>query len=186
LSDNSNKDKKEEKLKRKINWSEHKSLLIKEAKCYLTQVFTELASRAKENEQRKGRSPLSISEFLDITAHHSTCVPTSIHQSDGFLRMMSIHIKKLKEVVPDFITIWWRVARMKINLDPKINPEKDDIVIAVVDSTGIKVTNRGEWILDKWKEEEKKDKKRIYQNTCSRRHKGKEDSFNVRNKRRCS
>ncbi len=34
---------------------------------------------------------------------------------------------------------------MKINLDPKINPEKDDIVIvASVDSTGIKVTNR-EW-----------------------------------------
>jgi len=63
---------------------------------------------------------------------------------------MSIHIKKLKEVMPDFTTIWWRVARMKINLDPKINPEKDDIVIAV-DSTGIKVTNRGEWILDKWK-----------------------------------
>src|SRR5690348_1655066 len=69
---------------------------------------------------------------------------------EGFLRMMSIHIKKLKEVMPDFTTIWWRVARMKINLDPKINPEKDDIVIAV-DSTGIKVTNRGEWILDKWK-----------------------------------
>ena len=96
------------------------------------------------------------------------CVPTSIHQSDGFLRMMSIHIRKLIEVVPDFITIWWRVARMKMNLDQKINPEKDDIVIAVVDSTGIKVTNRGEWILGKWKEEEKKDKKRIYQNTCRR------------------
>ena len=39
---------------------------------------------------------------------------------------------------------------MKINLDPKINPEKGDVVIAV-DSTGIKVTNRGEWIFDKWK-----------------------------------
>jgi hypothetical protein len=63
---------------------------------------------------------------------------------------MSIHIKKLKEVVPDFTTIWWRVARMKINLYPNVNPERDDIVIAV-DSTGIKVTNRGEWILDKWK-----------------------------------
>ncbi len=34
---------------------------------------------------------------------------------------------------------------MKINLDPKINPEKEDIVIVVaVDSTGIKVTNREE------------------------------------------
>jgi hypothetical protein len=65
--------------------------------------------------------------------------------------MMSIHIKNLKEIVPDFTTIWWRrVARMKINLDPNVNPsERDDIVIAV-DSTGIKVTNRGEWILDKW------------------------------------
>ncbi len=61
--------------------------------------------------------------------------------------MMSIHIKKLKEVVPDFTTIWrWSVAKMKINLDPNVNPERDDIVIAVVDSTGIKVTDRGEWI----------------------------------------
>lgn len=64
--------------------------------------------------------------------------------------MMSVHIKKLQEIVPDFTTIWWRVEKMKINLDPNVNPEKDDIVIAV-DSTGIKITNRGEWILDKWK-----------------------------------
>ena len=39
---------------------------------------------------------------------------------------------------------------MKINLDPKVNIKRDSIVIAV-DSTDIKVTNRGEWILDKWK-----------------------------------
>ena len=32
---------------------------------------------------------------------------------------------------------------MAINLDPKINLESDDIVVAV-DSTGIKVTNREE------------------------------------------
>src|SRR6478672_897266 len=44
---------------------------------------------------------------------------------------------------------------MKINLDPKVNLERDDIVIAV-DSTGIKVTNRGEWMLDKWKNKRKR------------------------------
>jgi hypothetical protein len=32
---------------------------------------------------------------------------------------------------------------MKINLDPKLDPERDDIVVAV-DSTGIKVTNKEE------------------------------------------
>ncbi|HEY6535587.1 MAG TPA: hypothetical protein VIY08_07285 [Candidatus Nitrosocosmicus sp.] len=48
--------------------------------------------------------------------------------------------------MPDFITIiWWIVARLKINIDSKINLEKDDIVIAV-DSTGNKVTNTDEWI----------------------------------------
>ena len=67
--------------------------------------------------------------------------------------MMSLHIKRLKEVVPDFTTIWWRVVRTKINLNPKVNLEKD---VVVVDSTGIKVTNRGEWILDKWKNKRKR------------------------------
>jgi hypothetical protein len=33
---------------------------------------------------------------------------------------------------------------MKINIYQKINPEKDDIVIATVDSTYIRVTNREE------------------------------------------
>ena len=70
--------------------------------------------------------------------------------------MMSEHIKKLQKIVPDFTTIWWwRVVKMKINLDPRINPEKDDIVIVAVDSTGINVTNRGHWILDKWKQKKR-------------------------------
>ncbi len=65
--------------------------------------------------------------------------------------MMSIHIKKLQETVPDFTTIWWRVERTKINLDPNTNPEKDDMAIAV-DSTWYQGNKqRGEWILDKWK-----------------------------------
>ncbi len=72
--------------------------------------------------------------------------------------MMSVRIKRPKEVVPDFTTIWWRVARMKINLDPKVNIEKDDtiVIVVAVDSTGVKVTNRGEWILDKWNNKRKR------------------------------
>ena len=61
--------------------------------------------------------------------------------------MMSIHIEKLQEAVPDYTTMWWRVV--KVHLNPKINLENDPITIAV-DSTGIKVTNRGEWIREKW------------------------------------
>jgi len=150
LSDNSNKDKKE-KPKRKINWSEYNESLVKRGEMLFDSGFLQnwRAELKKMNKGKEGphyRYPNSLISLLATV--HVYLLP--YRQLEGFLRMMSIHIKKLKEVVPDFTTIWWRVARMKINLDSKINPEKDDIVIAV-DSTGIKVTNRGEWILDKWK-----------------------------------
>lgn len=155
MSDNSNKDKKEEKPKRKINWSEYNESLVKRGEMLFDSGFLQnwRAELKKMNKGKEGphyRYPNSLISLLATV--HVYLLP--YRQLEGFLRTMSIHIKKLKEVVPDFTTIWWRVARMKINLDPKINPEKDDIVVAV-DSTGIKVTNRGEWILDKWKKKKR-------------------------------
>jgi hypothetical protein len=39
------------------------------------------------------------------------------------------------------------VGRLEIDIKPLV---RDDMVIAV-DSTGVKVTNRGEWLREKWK-----------------------------------
>jgi len=67
---------------------------------------------------------------------------------EGFLRAISVHMKELKGV-PDFTTRWWRASRINVKLDPSVHLN-EDIVIAV-DSTGIKVANRGEWICrHKW------------------------------------
>src|SRR3989440_5947680 len=46
----------------------------------------------------------------------------------------------------DYSTISRRVNKVDIKIDKRIG---NDIVIAL-DSTGIKVANRGEWIRDKW------------------------------------
>jgi hypothetical protein len=40
------------------------------------------------------------------------------------------------------------VARVKVDIDPTVDMDKD--VVIAVDSTGIKVSNRGEWIREKW------------------------------------
>jgi transposase len=151
LSDNTKTNKKKKKPRKKINWSEYNESLVKRGEMLFDSGFLQnwRAELKKMNKGKEGphyRYPNSLISLLAIV--HAYLLP--YRQLEGFLRMMSIHIKKLKEVVPDFTTIWWRVERMKINLDPNINPEKNDIVIAV-DSTGIKVTNRGEWILDKCK-----------------------------------
>ena len=65
---------------------------------------------------------------------------------------MSAHIQELGEV-QDYTTMWWRVVRVKVQeLNSEVNPQKvEDVITIAVDSTGIKVTNRGEWIRDKWK-----------------------------------
>src|SRR6476619_5381752 len=113
--------------------------------------------RAELKKMNKGKEGANYhypnSLILLLATVHAYLLP--YRQLEGFLRTMSKHIKKLKEMVPDFTTIWWRIVKKKINLDPKINLERDDIIIAV-DSTGIKVTNRGQWILDKWKKKRKR------------------------------
>jgi len=45
--------------------------------------------------------------------------------------------------------MWRRISRIKIKLAPSVNLNED--VVIAVDSTGIKVANRGEWIRHKWK-----------------------------------
>ncbi len=63
------------------------------------------------------------------------------------MRGLSNYVEDLK--APDYSTIWWRIARIKVDLAPAANFDKD--VTIAVDSSGIKVSNRGEWMHKKWK-----------------------------------
>ena len=83
LSDNSRKDKKK-KPKRKVNWREYNESLVRRGEMLFDSGFLRnWRAELKENEQRKGRPSLSLSEFLDIAARHRTCVPTSIPSIRG-------------------------------------------------------------------------------------------------------
>ena len=65
----------------------------------------------------------------------------------GFLANWRTELKEMNNT-----TMWWRrIVRIKVELNSEVNPEKIDVITIAVDSTGIKVTNRGEWIRDKWK-----------------------------------
>ncbi|TLY13537.1 MAG: transposase [Thaumarchaeota archaeon] len=44
--------------------------------------------------------------------------------------------------------MWWRISTTKVQLDPGVDPDED--VTITIDSTGIKISNRGEWIRQKW------------------------------------
>jgi hypothetical protein len=146
-------DKDKPKKKKKVNWPEYNESLVRRGEIMFDTDFlanwraAELKTMNKAKEGAKYRYPNSLIWLLLATVH-AYLLP--YRQLEGFLRAISVHIDSL--IVPDYTTMWWRVTRIKVSLDPLVDPEGGDIVIAAVDSTGIKVSNRGgEWIRDRWK-----------------------------------
>jgi IS5 family transposase len=54
--------------------------------------------------------------------------------------------------IPDYSTISRRINRLnvKIKEDNKVKEFEEEYIVVAIDSTGIKVTNRGQWLRDKW------------------------------------
>jgi hypothetical protein len=98
LSDNSNKEERKKTFKRKINWSEYNESLVRRGKMLFDSGFLQNWRRAelkKMNEGKDGphyRYPNSLISLLVIV--HVYLLPYS--QLEGFLRMMSVNIRKLR------------------------------------------------------------------------------------------
>jgi hypothetical protein len=64
------------------------------------------------------------------------------------------HAKGKVPSIPDYTTISRRINRLNIKFEDATITDKestkDNYIIIAIDSTGIKVTNRGQWIRDKW------------------------------------
>lgn len=132
------------KYKRKVNWREYNESLVRRGELlfdtdFLSNWRAELREMNRGKEGARFRYPNSLIWLLATV--HAYLFP--YRELEGFLRVISVHIEELKGV-PDFTTMWWRVSRINVKLDPSINLNED--VVIAVDSTGIKVANRGEWI----------------------------------------
>jgi len=103
----------------------------------------ELKTMNQGKEGGRYRYPESFIKLLAVV--HAYVLP--YRQLEGFMRGLTQYVDGLK--APDYTTIWWRIARMKVDLAPSVDLNKD--VTVAVDSSGIKVSNRGEWMHKKWK-----------------------------------
>ena len=52
--------------------------------------------------------------------------------------------------IPDFSTISRRIGRLDLKLENKSNTREDEYITITIDSSGIKKTNRGQWMNKKW------------------------------------
>ena len=103
----------------------------------------------KMNQGKRGR-PFEYPEiFVQFSALWYTFFHLPYRQLEGALRRLSSFIPELK--VADYTTLWHRITKLAIEV-----PKVDEKVVVAVDSTGIKVTNRGEWMRKKWWRKERR------------------------------
>jgi len=135
--------------KKKRNWREYNEELVRRGELLFDPAFlsgwrSDLESSNEGKEGARYRYPACLMSML--AAIHVYLLP--YRQLEGFVRVFAEHVEAVKGVIPDYTTIWWRVSRVKVDIDPSVDRRKD--VTIAVDSTGIKVSNRGEWIRHKW------------------------------------
>lgn len=68
---------------------------------------------------------------------------------------MDMRVVEFHSSIPDFSTINRRINRLNIKIkdtSKNTNPskEEDEYIIIAIDSSGTKITNRGEWMNKKW------------------------------------
>jgi hypothetical protein len=69
------------------------------------------------------------------------------------------HAKGKVPSIPDYTTINRRINRLDVKIKDVNNKDKDfedEYIVIAIDRTGIKVTNRGQWMQDKWNVKNKK------------------------------
>ena len=128
------------------NWKEYNDKLVRRGELYISLDFLKEWDRELDemNRNKIGRPFIYPENFMYFLAFiHIAFLP--FRQIEGFLRKLSEFIPKIKSA--DYSTICKRLKRLDVDLPEQY---EEDLIIAI-DSSGMKVTNRGEWIRSKWK-----------------------------------
>ena len=110
----------------------------------------------KEMNQGKIGEPFHYpNTFLLLLGYAKTYFHLPFRQTEGIVQG---HAKGKLPSIPDYTTINRRINKLdiQVKVDNKSKEFKDGYIIIAIDSTGIKVTNRGQWMRDKWHIKNKK------------------------------
>jgi Transposase DDE domain len=134
------------------NWKNYNESLIRRGEVLLDfDVIDNWDSELEEmNKDKEGRKFVYPDSFIKLLGYMRAYFHLPYRQTEDVVRE---HASNTLPSIPDYSNISRRINRLDIKIsddDDKSNLFDDDFVIAI-DSTGVKVTNRGgEWIRHKW------------------------------------
>ena len=141
-----------------MNWSTYNQSLVRRGEILLGfDVINNWHIELKEMNQGKIGEPFHYpNTFLLLLGHAKAYFHLPYRQTEGITQA---HAKGKVPSIPDFTTINRRINRLDIKIKDTTdisNKSKDEYIVIAIDSTGIKVTNRGQWMREKWHIKNKK------------------------------
>lgn len=127
-----------------MGWKEIDARYVRQGELLLDLEFVkgwsgEVAGMNDGKEGRPFRYPESFITFVGIV---QTVFHLPNRQTEGFFRALS---KFVEIEAPDHTTIGRRVSRLELRIEEHLIRSNEPVTIAV-DSSGVKVTNRGDWL----------------------------------------
>jgi hypothetical protein len=128
-----------------VNWHKYNESLVRRGEVLLD--FDVIDNWHSDldgmNEGKEGAAYRYPDSFVQLLGYMRVYFHLPYRQTEGVVRA---HATDKVPSVPDYSTVNRRINKLDIEISERIG---NDIVIAL-DSTGIKVTNRGEWLPHKW------------------------------------
>jgi len=129
-----------------VNWHNYNESLVRRGEIILDfDVIIDSWDNELDNmnDGKEGACYRYPNSFVQLLGYMRAYFHLPYRQTEGVVR---VYTDSKVRSIPDYSTINRRVNKLDIRINKRIG---NDIVI-VLDSTGIKVTNRGEWLPHKW------------------------------------
>ena len=128
-----------------IDWPSYNESLVRRGQVLLDfDVLDEWDHELSQMNEGKVGEPYDYPDsFMQLLGYMRAYFHLPYRQTQG---VVIAHASKKVPGIPDYRTISRRINKLEIKINERLG---NDIVIAL-DSTGIKVVNRGEWIRHKW------------------------------------
>ncbi len=131
-----------------IHWPSYNQSLVRRGEMLFSYDFLDIwdDDLARMNENKKGKKYKFPDSFILVIGHIRVYFHLPYRQTEGIIKATG---KRLPTDTspPSYSQICRRTNKLDIDINGSID---DDFVIIAIDSTGIKVTNRGQWMQDKW------------------------------------
>lgn len=134
------------------DWPSYNQTLVRRGEILFSYDFLDIwdSDLARMNENKKGKKYKYPESFILVIGYIRIYFQLPYRQTQGI-------IKATGRSLPNHPS-YSQICRRSNKLDIDINSCRiyDDDLIIAIDSTGVKVTNRGQWMYDKWSAKKKK------------------------------